>query len=112
MKNWFLKKEIESSGDSKTDSQSLHPGPLHSMADVVVTPPTIVSRPIVSLSVITGIGFFSLSRSVGGGGWCFYFFATHHLASWFPDQGSNPHPHSGRAGSSPLECQGHLRSDI
>lgn len=54
VKNWFLKKEIESSGDGKTDSQSLHPGPLHSVADVVATPPTVVS-----LSVITGIIFFS-----------------------------------------------------
>ena len=54
VKNWFLKKEIESSGDGKTDSQSLHPGPLHSVADVVATPPTVVS-----LSVITGIFFFS-----------------------------------------------------
>lgn len=92
VKNWFLKKEIESSGDSKTDSQSLHPGPLHSMADVVVTPPTIVSRPIVSLSVITGIGFFSLSRSVGGGGWMFLFFCHSSPGILVPRPGIEPTP--------------------
>ena len=35
VKNWFLGKEVEFSGDGKTYSQSLHPGPLHSMANVV-----------------------------------------------------------------------------
>ena len=88
VKNWFLKKEIESSGDGKTDSQSLRPGPLHSVVDVVTTPPTVVS-----LSVITGIVyFFFLSRSVWRGVDVFIFLPliTWHLASLTRDRTHTP----------------------